>query len=76
MLEVENIDVDVVESVEIAQLTSIVESNNAVAKIRDALGGSGSPVCLSCGDVIPTARRKAYPSTIRCIDCQTLHEKK
>ncbi|MCL1050384.1 TraR/DksA C4-type zinc finger protein [Shewanella abyssi] len=32
--------------------------------------------CIECGDDISQARRNAVPGVERCIDCQTLSEKK
>jgi phage/conjugal plasmid C-4 type zinc finger TraR family protein len=35
-----------------------------------------SPRCISCGEEIPEARRQAMPGCRRCIDCQTLYERR
>ena len=43
------------------------------ARERIASGGYG--VCVDCGRDIGFERLRATPSAIRCIDCQTLHEK-
>ena len=75
MLTVENLDVDVCEDVERAQISSIVAADNTVALIRESMNGVGSNVCHSCGDDIPPARRKAYPSAKRCAPCQTDFER-
>tara|TARA_R110001592_G_scaffold104697_1_gene294557 strand:- start:60562 stop:60762 length:201 start_codon:yes stop_codon:yes gene_type:complete len=34
----------------------------------------GCSHCIDCGAEIATARRAAYPSAERCIDCQKNHE--
>lgn len=34
------------------------------------------PECDDCGDEIPAARRKALPWAARCIECQTIHERR
>ena len=31
--------------------------------------------CVDCGEDIPEQRQKAFPGVIRCIDCQTQHER-
>ena len=33
-------------------------------------------LCVDCGTHIPTARLNAAPHTLRCVDCQTIDEKK
>jgi phage/conjugal plasmid C-4 type zinc finger TraR family protein len=40
-----------------------------------AVSGPGRDDCEDCGEDIPSARRKAAPSAIRCIDCQTIFER-
>lgn len=39
-------------------------------------GGSEVLDCEDCGDEIPEARRRAIPSTRRCITCQTRAERR
>lgn len=38
--------------------------------------GPGSLVCIECEEEIPEARRKAAPSCVRCIKCQSEFENK
>lgn len=33
-------------------------------------------VCIDCGEEIPEKRRRAVPGCRRCIDCQTLFERR
>jgi len=40
-----------------------------------ALGRAGSGVCVDCASDIPVARRRALPSAIRCIECETWAER-
>jgi phage/conjugal plasmid C-4 type zinc finger TraR family protein len=47
----------------------------AIAAVRKRSEGAGAPDCLRCGEAIPPARRKAAPSAIRCIRCQTIFER-
>jgi phage/conjugal plasmid C-4 type zinc finger TraR family protein len=60
---------------EIAQQHSLHIHMNAVHKIRSALTGPGSDVCLDCDIDIPKQRRIAVPWAVRCVDCQEYHEK-
>jgi phage/conjugal plasmid C-4 type zinc finger TraR family protein len=55
------------------QASAITEhlSSDALADVRRALEGNGQSDCEDCGDVIPSARRQAMPSAIRCVNCQT-----
>jgi phage/conjugal plasmid C-4 type zinc finger TraR family protein len=43
------------------------------ARERMAEGSYG--VCADCGSEIEFARLKATPTALRCLRCQTLHEK-
>jgi len=43
------------------------------AQVRMATGNYG--VCIDCGDDIDIARLQNTPSTERCTNCQSLHEK-
>jgi len=47
------------------------ELEAAVQRIENGTYGS----CAECGDDIPFERLRAYPGAIRCIACQTMHEK-
>lgn len=45
-----------------------------VAMVRERLQGQGAEECEECGLMIPHARRKAYPSAVCCVDCQSIRE--
>lgn len=45
-----------------------------VAMVRERLQGQGAEECEECGIDIPAARRKAYPSAVCCVECQSLRE--
>jgi DnaK suppressor protein len=47
------------------------ELNDAVTRLSDGTYG----VCVSCSDDIPFARLKAYPGAVRCVTCQSVHER-
>jgi RNA polymerase-binding protein DksA len=44
-----------------------------MALARITAGSYGD--CADCGAAIGFARLKAYPTAVRCIDCQALHDK-
>ena len=33
-------------------------------------------ICIDCGEPIGDERKKAVPSTMRCIDCETIHARR
>ena len=42
---------------------------------RQALRREGTQECQDCGCTISIARRRVYPSAIRCLECQEQFEK-
>lgn len=47
----------------------------AAQQASKALAGPGQAECEDCGIEIPAARRAANPAAIRCVHCQTAHER-
>lgn len=47
-----------------------------VALVQARLQGQGAEECEECGIDIPEARRKAYPSAVCCVECQSLRERR
>jgi len=45
-----------------------------VAMVRERLQGQGAEFCIDCDEEIPDARRKAYPSAVCCVECQSIRE--
>ena len=45
-----------------------------VALVQARLQGQGAGECEECGIEIPAARRKAYPSAVCCVECQSIRE--
>ncbi|MGK9045847.1 TraR/DksA C4-type zinc finger protein [Stutzerimonas chloritidismutans] len=45
-----------------------------VALVQARLQGQGAEFCVDCDEEIPAARRKAYPSAVCCVECQSLRE--
>lgn len=52
-----------------------LEQDEAIARIRAGLNTEGGADCITCGEPIPAARRRALPSAERCIACQSHYEK-
>lgn len=47
---------------------------DAQAAVQAELTRPGQADCDDCETPIPPLRRKAYPSCIRCVKCQTIFE--
>lgn len=47
-----------------------------VALVQARLQGQGAEECEECGTEIPAARRKAYPSAVCCVECQSIRERR
>ena len=47
-----------------------------VALVQARLQGQGAEFCVDCDEEIPAARRKAYPSAVCCVECQSLRERR
>jgi phage/conjugal plasmid C-4 type zinc finger TraR family protein len=60
---------------ELAEERVCQERDAKVAKVRADLKKAGASECVDCGGSISNARRLAYPSATRCIDCQTEAER-
>ena len=52
-------------------LTELREIEAAAVRIRDGSYG----LCADCGIEIPLGRLRVKPEAVRCIDCQSVHEK-
>jgi DnaK suppressor protein len=52
-------------------LADLTEVDAALARIRDGSYGE----CADCGITIAPARLAAYPTAVRCVNCQGAHEK-
>ena len=53
-------------------LNELAEVDSALARMR----GGDYGLCSDCGEPIAVARLIAYPTALRCIGCQSTHEKK
>ncbi|SEM78989.1 phage/conjugal plasmid C-4 type zinc finger protein, TraR family [Syntrophus gentianae] len=42
---------------------------------RSLAGGTGCSECIDCGEPIEPARLAVMPNAIRCLDCQSRHER-
>lgn len=54
------------------QIEQTIQDRMHASKIQ--LSQKGQLDCEDCGEEIPEARRKALPSAIRCIKCQSIFE--
>lgn len=52
-------------------LGEVHEIDRALAQIH----GHGYGVCIDCGEKIAYRRLEAFPTAVRCADCQTRHER-
>ena len=52
-----------------------LERDEAIARIHAELSTPGAEDCIDCGQPIPARRRAAMPSAVRCIACQSHHER-
>jgi phage/conjugal plasmid C-4 type zinc finger TraR family protein len=62
------------EAGEKASAYQVMAEVTGVAAVRERLQGQGAEECEECGIEIPEARRKAYPSAVCCVECQSLRE--
>ncbi len=63
---------------ELAAKLAESEREAALAAVRQRMSQAGSQdgSCQDCGEQIGQARLAVLPSAARCVDCQTVHEKK
>lgn len=77
MREYESIQGDNLEESDMAQLLSVTQNDDAVARVRAALPtGPSLSHCEDCGEEIPEARRLAVKGCKMCIECQLVNERK
>jgi DnaK suppressor protein len=53
-------------------LKELTEVDAALARMRAGEYGE----CIDCGQLIAPARLTAYPTALRCVGCQSAHERK
>lgn len=58
-----------------AELGRDIDELRGLEAARERIASGGYGVCADCGRDIGFERLRATPSAIRCIGCQTLHEK-
>jgi RNA polymerase-binding protein DksA len=58
-----------------ADMTRDLDEFRALEAARDRLQQGAYGVCLDCGSDIGFERLKAFPAAVRCIQCQSRHEK-
>lgn len=76
MIDIQSVQHSNIEESEMGQLHALHLNENAIAAIRKRMPtGDSAEECTDCGEVIPLERRLAAKGCMRCIHCQTLHER-
>lgn len=77
MREYETIQGENLEEADMAQLLSVTQNEDAVAKFRASLPkGPSLTHCDDCGEEIPVARQKAVMGCRFCIECQNFNDRR
>ena len=58
-----------------ADMTRDLDEFRALEAARDRIQHGGYGECIDCGNDIGYERLKAFPSAVRCVQCQDRHEK-
>jgi len=58
-----------------ADMTRDLDEYRALEAARERLKSGEYGICIDCGNDIGYERLKAFPSALRCIQCQERHEK-
>ena len=58
-----------------ADLTRDLDEFRGLEAARGRIKAGGYGVCIDCGSDVGYQRLKAFPSALRCIQCQERHEK-
>ncbi|MGO1161719.1 TraR/DksA C4-type zinc finger protein [Brucella sp. C7-11G] len=63
-------------ALELADLRAEQERERGIKAAQQALLQEGREDCVACGAEIEPERREAMPSARRCVECQTLFERR
>jgi DnaK suppressor protein len=66
---------DLVADVDNAEVTRDLAEVRALGAARARIADGTYGLCADCGADIPVERLRAQPAALRCIGCQTRHEK-
>jgi DnaK suppressor protein len=58
-----------------ADMTRDLEEFRALEAARDRIKDGGYGECIDCGNDVGYERLKAFPSALRCVQCQDRHER-
>src|SRR3954462_9421938 len=58
-----------------ADMTPDLEEFRALEAARDRIKDGGYGECIDCGNDVGYERLKAFPSALRCLQCQDRHER-
>ncbi|WP_034911938.1 TraR/DksA family transcriptional regulator [Erwinia sp. 9145] len=64
------------DSMDLVQQRVEEELARNLANARHQPAGAGEFFCVSCGEEIPAARRRAVQGVTRCVTCQEINELK
>lgn len=59
-----------------AQLADADRTGRIIEAHQNRVRPRGDGICCDCDEAIPTSRLVAEPGAERCIECQTLYERK
>jgi RNA polymerase-binding transcription factor DksA len=76
-IDIESVQHSNIDEAEMGSLHALHLNENAIAAVRAAMPkGDSAEECMDCCEVIPLARRIAAKGCLRCVYCQTIHERK
>lgn len=81
-----SLDMEITEALEISRTAADlgdratciegIERAAGVAAVQARMQGAGQDWCEDCGEDMQPERRDQVPYAIRCVPCQTVHERK
>lgn len=66
---------DLISDLEGAELSRDLEELRDLVAAEDRMNRGTYGTCISCGREIPFERLQAHPGALRCVECQTMHER-
>lgn len=66
---------DLLSDIDNAELSRDLQELRALDAALERLAASQYGACVMCGGEIDLERLRAYPTAVRCFDCQRVHER-